>query len=57
MCIFSESLESGMELTPTISLPSNQSSSFLTIYFCKYQEDFFGLRVRLGLKVGGWVSG
>ena len=39
---FSESLESGMELTPSIGLPSNQSSSFLTFYLCKYQEDFLG---------------
>ncbi|KAJ0860351.1 hypothetical protein HanRHA438_Chr13g0622691 [Helianthus annuus] len=46
-CIFSESLDSGMELIPTISLTSNQSSSFLTTHLCKYQEDFWG----------GWVSG
>ncbi|KAJ0911864.1 hypothetical protein HanRHA438_Chr06g0267891 [Helianthus annuus] len=45
---FSESLESGMELTPTISLPSNQSSSFLTIHLCKYQEDFWGEGLGLG---------
>ncbi|KAJ0512202.1 hypothetical protein HanIR_Chr11g0560501 [Helianthus annuus] len=47
-CIFSESLESGMELIPTISLPSNQSSSFLTIYICKYQEGFLGEGLGLG---------
>ncbi|KAJ0547269.1 hypothetical protein HanIR_Chr08g0370301 [Helianthus annuus] len=47
-CIFSESLESGMELTPTISFPSNQSSSFLTIYLCKYQEGFLGEGLGLG---------
>ena len=47
-CIFSESLESGMELIPTISLPSNQSSFFLTLYLCKYQEDFLGEGLGLG---------
>ena len=45
---FSESLESGMELIPTIGLPSNQSSSFLTLYLCKYQEDFLGEGLGLG---------
>ena len=47
-CIFSESLESGMELIPTIGLPSNQSSFFLTFYLCKYQEDFLGEGLGLG---------
>ncbi|KAJ0533661.1 hypothetical protein HanIR_Chr09g0410991 [Helianthus annuus] len=43
-----------MELTPTIGLPSNQSSSFLTLYLCKYQEDFLGEGLGLGKR---WVVG
>ncbi|KAJ0599787.1 hypothetical protein HanIR_Chr03g0109031 [Helianthus annuus] len=39
---FSESLESGMELTPTISLPSDQSSSFLTIHLCIVKGRWLG---------------